>query len=469
MTDSSDQTGQYGQTSSRMIAGRYEMQVEIGSGAFATTWRGLDHRLGRLVAIKVLHPQFASDPAYVQRFEREAQAAASVSHGNVVDVYDFGRQDDLLYIVMQYVAGEDLKHLIMRERVLAPERAREIVLQILAGLGAIHAAGIVHRDVKPQNMLVGTDGLVRVADFGIAHQDDQHQLTTTGTAFGTAAYMAPEQAEGTDVGPATDMYAVGVVLYELLTGTLPFAGATPMAMMLAHLQQTPEWPSQRATRWPISADLDGVVMQALQKRPQDRFRTAAAMSQALRHASLLGSSNPNAGATEWATRPQPRPQGQGRPASLASQPPTSSPVGHANPSHTPSHEGSGLSAVMRAFLVLALIAAIGGAFYLWQSGFGRGADPPGTATVSVTQPIPTQTSTEESGLILPSTEEPTEEPTATTEPTGTTEPTATATATATSEPSPTESAPTIEPIGPEATSSGSGALIEPMATQTSAP
>ena len=438
------------------IAGRYEVQVEIGAGAFATTWRGVDQRLGRAVAIKILHAQLVRDPAYVQRFEREAQAAASVSHGNVVDVYDFGRQGDLLYIVMQYVAGEDLKRLIVRERLLPPERAREIVLQILAGLGAIHAAGIIHRDIKPQNVLVGSDGQVRVADFGIAHLDDQGQLTTAGTAFGTAAYMAPEQADGADIGPATDLYAVGVVLYELLTGTLPFAAPTPVAMMLAHRTEVPEPPSMRATRWPISADLDAVVMQALQKRPADRFHSAGAMGQALRNASVHGGQTvPQrvSGATT-PTRPVERPAPQQRHVSRAG----------ASPQPLPSAAkggtgGGGLSAVMRGFLVLLLVAAAVGAFYVWQQM--RGGDPNGPETrptPTVTVPAPTQ----------PAFVPPPEEPTPTDVPQEI-EPEETVT----TEELPTAESPTIEPIGPETGTevtieqgSQSGAMIGPAPTPT---
>ncbi|MGN6483439.1 MAG: serine/threonine-protein kinase [Thermomicrobiales bacterium] len=459
MTDSRTERGE-----PLVIAGRYEVQVEIGSGAFATTWRGLDRRLGRLVAIKILHTQFAHDPAYVLRFEREAQAAASVSHGNVVDIYDFGRQDDLLYIVMQYIAGEDLKHLIVRERVLPPERAREIVLQVLAGLGAIHAAGIVHRDIKPQNVLVGNDGQIRVADFGIAQIEDRSDLTTAGTAFGTAAYMAPEQADGRDVGPWTDLYAVGVVLYELLTGTLPFTAPTAMAMMLAHMQETPEPPSMRATRWPISGDLDAVTMQALQKQPRDRFRSTAAMGQALRNASVHGAwpAATPAAATSTATRPITRPTPYVRPAA---QPP-------ARPSAGPSMasgEGRGLSAVMRGFLALLLVAAAVGAFYLWQVTQGDDGDTPGsgpTPTAPVTATVP---ATSEDLIVPPPEPTPTatlpeieEEPTATLE----------SLPTETPVPTPTEEAPTIEPIGPDTGTQGAddgasqGGIIEPMPTPT---
>lgn len=263
------------------LGDRYLVEQEIGSGAFSITYRGRDDRLGRTVAIKVLRPTYALDPTYVQRFEREARTAASISQGNVVDVYDFGRHGELLYIVMQYVEGEDLKHLILREGPLPPRRAVEISRQVLAGLAAIHHAGIIHRDIKPQNVLIGNDGIARVTDFGVAHVTIDAGLTTAGTTVGTASYMAPEQAQAEALTEATDLYAVGVVLYEMLTGRLPFEAPTAIALMLAHIRDQPVPPSHRAPDRPIPASLDAVVMRALAKPPEDRYRDSAAMARAL--------------------------------------------------------------------------------------------------------------------------------------------------------------------------------------------
>ena len=264
-----------------VLDGRYDVLEEIGAGAFARTFRGRDRRLGRVVAIKVLRPAYAVDPAYVQRFEREARAAAAVAHANVVDIYDVGHQDDLLYLVMQFVAGEDLKQLIAREGPLPQRRAADLALHILAGLTAIHEAGIIHRDIKPQNVLVGRDGVARVADFGIARLTVESGLTTVGTVVGTASYMAPEQAEGGPLSEPTDLYSVGVVLYEMLTGKLPFETPTVLALMLAHLHTPPLPPSVRAPAQRISPGLETVVMRALAKRPADRFPDAPAMAHAL--------------------------------------------------------------------------------------------------------------------------------------------------------------------------------------------
>jgi serine/threonine protein kinase/outer membrane biosynthesis protein TonB len=268
-------------SSIRLLGGRYEVQEEIGSGAFSITYRGLDKRLGRTVAIKILRREYALDPTYIQRFEREARAAAAVSHQNVVDVYDYGQHGELLYIVMQYVEGEDLKHLITREGPLPPRRAARIARDVLAGLAAIHEAGIIHRDIKPQNVLIGLHGVARVADFGIAHGLEDGGLTSVGTTMGSASYMAPEQAQAGDLTAATDLYAVGVVLYEMLTSQLPFNAPTAVGLMIAHIQASPLPPSQAAPAQQIPPALDRLVMRALEKQPQDRFASATAMRREL--------------------------------------------------------------------------------------------------------------------------------------------------------------------------------------------
>ena len=279
------------------LGGRYEVEEEIGFGAFSVTYRGRDLRLGRTVAVKVLRQTYALNPTSVQRFEREARAAASVSQGNVVDVYDFGRHGDLLYLVMQFIEGEDLKKLIEREGPLPPRQAAGITLQVLAGLTAIHRAGIIHRDIKPHNVMIGRDGVARVADFGIAQVAEDVGLTTAGTSVGTASYMAPEQAQVEPLTSATDLYAVGIVLYEMLTGRLPFEAPTTVALMLAHIQTPPVPPTVRAPDQGIAPELDAVVLRALAKRPDDRFADAPAM------ASALGAAIHDVAPMEQATRP----------------------------------------------------------------------------------------------------------------------------------------------------------------------
>jgi serine/threonine-protein kinase len=264
------------------IGGRYELLETIGEGGFAVTWRAWDTRLERAVALKLLRPQYASDERFVVRFVREARAAASVSHPNVVRLYDFGQEWRAVYLAMQYVQGQTLRDLLRRFPGGMPERdAVGLIAPVLRGLSAIHAAGIVHRDVKPDNVLIDRDGDVLITDFGIALLTDSTRLTAADTTFGTAAYMAPEQGRGEPVSAATDLYATGVMLFEMLTGRLPFTGENPVAMMMAHQDQSPPRPSQIAPGNAISPAVEGAVMRVLAKRPADRLQSASAFLDAL--------------------------------------------------------------------------------------------------------------------------------------------------------------------------------------------
>ncbi len=270
------------------VGGRYEVIERIGEGNYAVTYRGRDTTLGRTVALKILRPQYASDSTFVSRFEREARVAASVSHPNIVDVYDYGAHNDTFFIAMQYVAGEDLKHALQAQGRFPVPEAVQVTRQILLGLSAIHSAGIIHRDIKPQNILVGRDGVVRVTDFGIAHQAVETALTSHGTTVGTASYMAPEQARGSALSEATDLYAVGVVLFELLSGRLPFEAANPMAVMLAHLQKPAPTFGEIVPDVDLPPAVEAVVMRALAKVPSDRYQTAAEMMRDLDAAAGVG-------------------------------------------------------------------------------------------------------------------------------------------------------------------------------------
>ncbi|HEV2067881.1 MAG TPA: protein kinase [Thermomicrobiales bacterium] len=443
-----------GAPSPRRLAGRYEVLEEIGSGATAITYRGRDRRLNRYVAIKIMRQDPGLDQSFVQRFEREARTAASVSHGNVVDVYDVGQEAGQLYIVMQYIDGEDLKHLITSRGALPLDRAREISRQVLAGVGAIHAAGIVHRDIKPQNVLIGRDGIARVTDFGIAQAAMDSGLTTAGTTVGTAAYMAPEQAQGGQVTEASDLYSVGVMLYEMLTGVMPFDSPTPMGMMLAHIQQQPVPPSERNGRAGIPAELDGIVLQAMAKDPRDRFRTASAMSRALESVSGTSSRTTvlpgmvDAGRTARVNGFAPA--ADGRPIQLVRS--------------DARRVGVGLRGVLGGLLLLLLLGAGGAAGYMMYGMVGQGdgenlpteeattvpaaVDP--TATGSATQAItevPDEATDEPDDVTATATEEPAR-PTATSVPTRvpTREPTAApAVVPTTRPPTATEIAPVIEP------------------------
>lgn len=263
-----------------LIGGRYALLELIGEGGTARVYRAHDTILERIVAIKLLRAEYGSDPAFVARFYREARAVAALSHPNIVDIYDYGAHDNTYFIAMQYLEGADLKTILRRNGRLTPEQAVAIIDGALRGLGAAHERGIVHRDVKPQNLLVREqDGLVKLTDFGIARAFGEAQVTAAGFTFGTAHYMAPEQASGGVIGPATDLYAVGVVLFEALTGRLPFDGESALQIGMQHLNAPPPLVTAFIPNVPLS--LTQVVARALAKNPAERFPSAAAMRQAL--------------------------------------------------------------------------------------------------------------------------------------------------------------------------------------------
>ncbi|MGI8475036.1 MAG: serine/threonine-protein kinase, partial [Thermomicrobiales bacterium] len=263
------------------IPDRYSIEGLLGEGAAATTYRAYDGVLDRRVTLKVLRRPDGDDDAVTARFAREARAAAAVDHPNVVDVYDYGSHQGSLHLVLQYVPGRNLKQLLAETGPLPARDAVRIVDQVLAGLGAIHAAGLVHRDVKPQNVIVGDDGVARVTDFGIAVAPTDTRLTTHGAVWGTPAYMAPEQAGGDAVSPRTDLYAVGVMLFEMLTGRLPFAADNAIAVALAHIHNPPPSWRQFAPRADVPPAVEAAMLRALAKNPADRFGDAAAMTAAL--------------------------------------------------------------------------------------------------------------------------------------------------------------------------------------------
>jgi serine/threonine protein kinase len=263
-----------------LIAGRYEVQELVGTGGMSSVYRAHDRLLERDVAIKVLHEQFTADGEYVERFRREARAVAQLSHPNIVTVIDRGEQDDRQFIVFEYVDGENLKALIDREGPLSEREAIELALQVGRALGFAHEEGLVHRDVKPQNVLLNDGRQAKVTDFGIARSLDVHGgLTQTGTVMGTSDYIAPEQARGSRVDAQSDIYSLGTVLYELLSGEVPFAGDNFVAVAMQHINQPP--PSVRERRPELSPCVDEVVRRAMAKEPHDRFRSMAELCAAL--------------------------------------------------------------------------------------------------------------------------------------------------------------------------------------------
>jgi serine/threonine protein kinase len=253
-----------------LISGRYELEELVGTGGMSSVYRAYDKLLERHVALKVLHERYTTDGDYVERFRREARSVAQLSHPNIVTVIDRGEQDGRQFIVFEYCDGENLKVLLEREGPLPEREAVEIVLQVARALGFAHEHGIVHRDVKPQNVLLNGGGETKVTDFGIARSQEVHGgLTQTGTVMGTSDYISPEQARGGRVTPESDVYSLGAVLYELLTGEVPFPGDNFVAIALRHINEPV--PSVRAKRPDVSPRLDAAVRRAMAKDPRDRF------------------------------------------------------------------------------------------------------------------------------------------------------------------------------------------------------
>jgi eukaryotic-like serine/threonine-protein kinase len=263
-----------------VLGNRYRLEARIGSGGMAEVYRGLDPVLNRTVAIKTLLPQFARDAGFVQRFRREAQAAARLNHPNIVGVYDSGADDSTPWIVMEFVEGRTLAEFLAGGRKPAPMQAAEIAGRIAEALSAAHAQGVIHRDVKPGNVMVTRDGVVKVMDFGIARMiGTDATAPQTSAVMGTASYLSPEQAQGGPVDARSDIYSLGVVLYELLTGRPPFTGESPVAIAWKQVNENPVPPSSINREVPPA--LDAVVMKALSKNPANRYQTAQEMAQDL--------------------------------------------------------------------------------------------------------------------------------------------------------------------------------------------
>ena len=262
----------------RLIADRYRVERRLGGGGMAEVFLAQDTTLGRLVAVKVLRERFADDEQFVARFHREARAAAALNHPNVVAIHDRGGSGGSSYIVMEYVSGETLKDRVQRGGRLTAAAARDIELGLLAALRAAHGGGVIHRDVTAQNVLLAQDGRVKVADFGIAHFGSS-ELTSTGIVMGTSRYLSPEQARGEPTDERSDLYSAGVVLFEMLTGRLPFEGDNDLAIAVRHANEPAPSPTTFAPDLPPA--LDAIVARALRKDPAERFQTAAEFFTAL--------------------------------------------------------------------------------------------------------------------------------------------------------------------------------------------
>ncbi len=261
----------------RVLAGRYQINGFIGEGGMSRVWRALDQNTGKNVAVKVLREEYSEDESFIRRFDREAQAASRMSHPNIVNLLDVGVEEDgTRYLVMEYVQGKTLKRFIQESGALRPEIAAQIIIRVLAALQHAHQNGVVHRDIKPQNILIDKEGTVKVADFGIARMANAQTVNQTDeSVMGSVYYFSPEQARGAAVDARSDIYSVGVVFYEMLTGKVPFTGDTPVAIAMQHLQTAPIPPAE--VNPSVSSALDFVVLHAMEKKPRRRYQSAEEM------------------------------------------------------------------------------------------------------------------------------------------------------------------------------------------------
>lgn len=405
-----------------LIGGRYEIAQLLGHGGMATVHRARDTQLGRDVALKLMRPDLADDPVFGARFVTEARSAASISHPNVVTVLDFGTGGPGPYIVMELVEGGDLAAILRRKGRLSAPRAASVAAGVASALAAAHAKGIVHRDVKPGNILLTADGDARVADFGIARATGEGSLTATGTSLGSVDYFSPEQARGEPAEAASDIYALGVVLYEMLTGARPFTGEGPYAVAVARIDAPA--PDPRVVRPRVPKALSAIVQRAMAPGPRDRYASAAEMGSALEE--WLERRRGSKPRTAAASRPRAVPVEAGARASAAVAPVETAPVrldtsaAHASPEgegRAPRRRLIGLAAIAALAVLLVVIGVVGG-------GLRSGADEVGGVVVG-----------SPGGEVLYATPEPTASatPRATPRPTDspTPEPTVSATAEAT--------------------------------------
>lgn len=261
------------------LAGRYEIISRIGGGGMALVYKAQDLLLNRKVAIKVLRQQFVNDDEFIRRFRREAQSAAALSHPNVVSIYDVGQEDDTHYIVMEYIEGRNLNEIIAESAPLQVEQAVNIAYQIADALDHAHANQIIHRDIKPHNILIGSNGRIKVTDFGIARAVTSSTITHTGSVVGSVHYFSPEHAKGVHTGEKSDLYSLGIVLYQMLTNALPFQGESPISIALKHLQD--DFADPKTINPYIPQSVENIILRAMRKDPNERYESAANMMQDL--------------------------------------------------------------------------------------------------------------------------------------------------------------------------------------------
>ena len=264
----------------QLYGDRYRLQLRIAIGGMGEVWQAEDELILRQVAIKILKEEYLGDPMFLERFRTEAKSAALVEHEGIANIFDYGEDSGSAYLVMELVPGESLSRLLEREKRLSEEKVLDIIAQTSRALGAAHSRGLVHRDIKPGNLLITPDGKVKITDFGIARVGDQVPLTKTGQVMGTVQYLAPEQATGKTSTPATDLYSLGVVAYEALAGKRPFTGENQMAIAMAHINEMP--PALPET---IDPRVQNLVLSCLAKKPSQRPESATSL--AIRAEALL--------------------------------------------------------------------------------------------------------------------------------------------------------------------------------------
>jgi eukaryotic-like serine/threonine-protein kinase len=395
-----------------ILGGRYRLVELLGQGGMATIYRAHDTQLGREVAIKLLRPEYLRDPDFSSRFRQEAQNAASLSHPNVVTVYDYGEDPSGPYIVMEYVDGEDLATILRRNGALPPNQAARIAAAVARALAASHARGIVHRDVKPGNVLIGRDGRVKVVDFGIARALAEAQMTLPGTTLGSVHYFSPEQARGESATNESDIFSLGIVLYEMLTGQRPWEGDSAAGVALARLSGPV--PDPALVRGSIPPDLAAITRKAMARLPADRFASAATMAEALEAARSASASAAGAGAAGAVAaggiaRSNPTvvsyaPDAYARPEDARATPPT--------PLETEEDQRTSPVVWLAGIVAIGLLAAV--AFLVFQLLSG----PPGpTEPSEVTVPqfvgtllVDAERQADDLGLVLEPTIEPSDQP-----------------------------------------------------------
>ncbi len=382
-------------TSGLTFGGRYQLSNRIAIGGMGEVWQATDLVIGRTVAIKILKDEYLGDPGFLERFRAEARHAALVNHEGIANVFDYGEEEGSAYLVMELVPGEALSTILERERVLATDRVLDIVAQTASALHAAHAAGLVHRDIKPGNLLITPDGRVKITDFGIARIADQVPLTATGQVMGTVQYLSPEQASGHPASPTTDIYSLGIVAYEALAGRRPFTGESQVAIAMAQINETP--PDLPVT---VAEPVRNLVYSSIAKNPADRPASAAHLAraaQALRRGDVaaaatavpgvLGESSLGTafGQTSATTRVLPTMDGAG-----LQQGPVSEPK-RRNPWTWP------LVALIAILLVVLVGAVI--ALFAQPNSNGGPTTPPSSSTPLTTPTFPTPTPTPTSDLV----------------------------------------------------------------------